>query len=103
EDLVENIKSFRPDIVTWVKNYRISDAGIHVALQKVYDIPFVPPLDVSTGVTTSHTALENRYWTVFKPDAFASLPRWHPGDSRRPPINQQRWWQLSGIRRWLAR
>jgi hypothetical protein len=103
ENVVEHIKSFRPDIVTRVKDHRISDAGIIVALQKVYDIPFVPPLDVNPGVTTSHKALEDRYWTVFKPDAFASLPRWHPGDACRPPINQPLWWRLPWVRRWLAR
>jgi hypothetical protein len=42
-------------------------------MQKVFDIPFVPPLDVATGTQTSFDALRQRYWTVFDPDAFTRL------------------------------
>jgi len=39
-----------------------------VALQKVFDTPFVAPLDVPTGTTTEHAGLRERYWSVLKPD-----------------------------------
>ena len=39
-----------------------------VALQKVFDTPFVAPLDVPTGTTTEHATLRERYWSVLKPD-----------------------------------
>jgi hypothetical protein len=42
--------------------------SIVVALQKVFDTPFVAPLDVPTGTTTEHAALRERYWSVLKPD-----------------------------------
>ena len=51
----------------------VPDAAIQVAMQKSFDIPFVPPLDVATGATTDLEALRRRYWTVFEPDAFAAL------------------------------
>jgi hypothetical protein len=42
--------------------------SVVVALQKVFDTPFVAPLDVPTGTTTEHAALRERYWSVLKPD-----------------------------------
>ena len=42
--------------------------SIVVALQKVFDTPFVAPLDVPTGTTTEHAGLRERYWSVLKPD-----------------------------------
>jgi hypothetical protein len=42
--------------------------SIVVALQKVFDTPFVAPLDVPTGATTDHASLRDRYWSVFNPD-----------------------------------
>ena len=43
--------------------------SIVVALQKVFDTPFVAPLDVPTGATTDHESLRERYWSVFQPNA----------------------------------
>ena len=42
--------------------------SIVVALQKVFDTPFVAPLDVPDGAMTEHAALRERYWSVFQPD-----------------------------------
>jgi hypothetical protein len=42
--------------------------SVVVALQKVFDTPFVAPLDVPTGTMTEHASLRERYWSVFKPD-----------------------------------
>jgi hypothetical protein len=36
--------------------------------KKVFDTPFVAPLDVPTGATTDHPSLRDRYWSVFQPD-----------------------------------
>jgi hypothetical protein len=60
-------------------NYEIretSQGAIIIALQKTYDIPFVPPIDVNSGSTTENEELKQRYWTVFNADAFANLPTW---------------------------
>jgi hypothetical protein len=50
-----------------------TDAGIQVALQKCFDMPFVPPIDVPTGARTDIEALKRGYCTVFEPDAFETL------------------------------
>jgi hypothetical protein len=50
-----------------------ADAGIQVVLQKCFDIPFAPPIDVPTGARTDIEALKRRHWTVFEPDAFETL------------------------------
>ena len=57
------------------EEYRAFDAGIGVIMQKRYDIPFVPPIDVATGTETSNVALKQRYWTVFEPGVFERLER----------------------------
>jgi len=77
-NIIDHAKSFVPNIVTRLRGHRISDAGIALVLQKVYDTDFVAPLDVNTGTTTNHKALEERYWTVFRPNAFSRLQRWRP-------------------------
>lgn len=69
-NIIDNVTKFDPGVAERLKDVRVSDAGVTIALQKVFDIPFVPPLDVSTGATTSNSALATRYWTVFKPNAF---------------------------------
>jgi hypothetical protein len=58
-----------------IKNYSASDAGIRVALRKVHDIPFVAPIDVQTGSKTTIQSLNDRYWTVFDPEAVLRLER----------------------------
>jgi hypothetical protein len=54
-------------------SYRAADAGIFIVLKKVFDIPFVPPIDVNTGARTDNRKLAERYWTVFEPNAFETL------------------------------
>jgi hypothetical protein len=49
-------------------DFRLPESSIVVALQKVFDTPFVAPLDVPTGTTTEHASLRERYWSVFKAD-----------------------------------
>jgi hypothetical protein len=41
---------------------------VFAALQKVFDTPFVAPLDVPTGAASDNMALCDRYWSVFKPE-----------------------------------
>ena len=48
--------------------YTMPVTSLVVALQKVFDTPFVAPLDVPTGTTTEHASLRERYWSVLKPD-----------------------------------
>jgi len=51
-------------------SYNVADGGLCIIMQKVFDIPFVPPLDVATGTQTNVAAVKRRYWSVFEADAF---------------------------------
>lgn len=74
-DFVDSIK-LMPDVGAeddWegsARDLRVCDAGILVIWEKPFDIPFVPPIDVPSGASTSSAALSKRYWTVFEPQAF---------------------------------
>lgn len=69
DDLVEFLALYQPQAQSDFAAFRMPATSIVVALQKVFDTPFVAPLDVSTGSTTEHAALRERYWSVLKPDA----------------------------------
>lgn len=73
QNIVDRVALYFPDAETRSKTV-IYDAGIRIALQKQFDLPFVAPLDIATGVTTDNAALAQRYWTVFTPNAFEQLP-----------------------------
>jgi len=70
ENIRDDVRVFENTIDQRAKNYRAADCGIIVALQKVVDIEFVPPIDVPTGTVVSDKNLKRRYWTVFNPNPF---------------------------------
>lgn len=70
QNIVDNIFPFNPTIAERKKQYRVADSGIVIALQKVFDTPYVPPLDIPSGTTTNNKLLKKRYWSVFDQDAF---------------------------------
>ncbi len=70
QNVIDNVIPFKPNITDRSKNYKIADCGIVVALQKIYDSPYVPPLDVPSNIKTNNKILANRYWSVFKENAF---------------------------------
>jgi hypothetical protein len=74
-NVIEHVSLFMPDVAAREKDTRLTDASVVVILKKVFDIPFVPPLDVNTGTRTDNAALAKRYWTIFDPDAFNRLIR----------------------------
>jgi len=78
KDIHDYTSSFRPNLRDHLKDYKLTDAMMLVVFQKVYDIPFVAPIDMNTGTTTDNKVLETRYWTVFNPDAFVHLPLYVP-------------------------
>lgn len=73
-NIIEHVRPFVPSIEATTRDYRTSDCSTVAMLQKTYDIAFVPPLDLGDGMGAAGPALERRYWTVFQPDAFATLP-----------------------------
>jgi SAM-dependent methyltransferase len=60
----ESIMPYTPDIAVRGSRYKVVDGSMTAIFQKTRDIEYVPPLDVSTGTTTSNEALLRRYWTV---------------------------------------
>jgi hypothetical protein len=68
DDLVEFLALYEPQAKSEFAAYTMPATSVVVALQKVFDTPFVAPLDVPTGTTTEHAALRERYWSVLKPD-----------------------------------
>jgi hypothetical protein len=68
DDLVEFLALYEPQAKSEFAAYTMPVTSLVVALQKVFDTPFVAPLDVPTGTTTEHAALRERYWSVLKAD-----------------------------------
>jgi hypothetical protein len=68
ENLLEFLALYEPQAEKDFAAFRMPVTSIVVALQKVFDTPFVAPLDVPTGATTDHPSLRDRYWSVFQPD-----------------------------------
>lgn len=87
-NVLDHVASYVPDAGNRLADYRAADCMLLFVLKKVYPMEFVAPLDVMTGTRTDNAAIEERYWTVFTPDAFDGL---RPG--RR----------LSRSYRWLER
>jgi hypothetical protein len=68
QNLLDFLTLYEPQAADDFASFRMPVTSIVVALQKVFDTPFVAPLDVQDGVMTEHAALRERYWSVFKPD-----------------------------------
>jgi hypothetical protein len=74
ENITASVSPFEPDIDLRRHAYRAADMGLVIVLQKVFNTPYVAPIDVQTGTRTDNKELEERYWSVFKPNAFESPP-----------------------------
>jgi hypothetical protein len=68
DDLMEFLTLYEPRAKSEFATYTMPVTSLVVALQKVFDTPFVAPIDVPTGMTTEHSSLRERYWSVLKPD-----------------------------------
>ena len=68
QNLLEFLALYEPKAGADFAAFRMPVTSIVVALQKVFDTPFVAPLDVPTDATTDHPSLRDRYWSVFQPD-----------------------------------
>lgn len=73
DNIVDFVAACHPTAEPRLRGYKAPDAGIFTLLQKVYDIPFVAPLDVPTGMQAENESLRNRYWTVFDQGVFERL------------------------------
>jgi hypothetical protein len=68
KDLQDFLALYDRDAASQFADFRMPESSLVVALQKVFDAPFVAPLDVPTGTTTEHAGLRERYWSVLKAD-----------------------------------
>jgi hypothetical protein len=73
QNIIDDVKRHNESIVQNAEHWTVSDAGIVVALQKRFQMDFVPPLDVNTGSKPANETLAARYWTVYTPNAFTRL------------------------------
>ena len=74
KDVVDFLITYHPGFERRIENYGAEDCYATVALQKVFDIDYVAPLDVRTGTQTDNKLLAERYWTVFTPGVFDGPP-----------------------------
>lgn len=49
QNIVDQVASFKPDITERLGDHTVTDAVLIVVFQKVHDVAFVTPLDVTTG------------------------------------------------------
>jgi hypothetical protein len=70
QNIVDCVASSKPDFAISAKELKTADCAIMVVMKKVYDTPYVPPLDVNTGTKTDNKTLKKRYWSVFNEDPF---------------------------------
>ncbi len=91
QNVADYVVMSEPDSRPRMDRSGIIDGGILVAMQKNFDIEFVPPLDVPTGAIIGNRELEERYWTVFNKDAFSDkmLMLKHMPNRARVPYLQQ--------------
>ncbi len=71
-DVISELRKFQGGADSPVDSYRVADGTLFVILQKLYDMDFVPPLDVPNGARVSRQFAEN-YWTVFEPQRFQEM------------------------------
>lgn len=64
KNLIDELAAFDSDIVTRSQTFRLFEATVVTALQKRFNKPFVPPLDLEGDAAD---AFLERYRTVFKP------------------------------------
>jgi hypothetical protein len=92
ENIAASVSPFEPDIDARRHGYRVADMLVVAVLQKVFDIPYVAPIDVPTGTRTDNKLLEERYWSVLKPNAFDNPARSAPGGNDRRSGGKWRLW-----------
>lgn len=64
-DIIGEMQKFPTEFARRAEGYRLFDGSVVVALQKRWDIPYVPPIDVPSGANADNPDLKERYWTVF--------------------------------------
>jgi hypothetical protein len=74
-DILDYLSLFDETARSKFADYKVPELHLLFAFQKIYETPFVAPLDVPTGGETGNDVLCERYWSVFKPNAFVDYRR----------------------------
>lgn len=69
-NIIEEMGKYDAESAERVKNYTFVDGSVFVVMQKMYDLPFVPPIDVRPGSETHNPVLKSRYWSVFDTEEY---------------------------------
>jgi hypothetical protein len=75
QNILDSGKQYYPDLMERFSGYVAEDCGQVMVLQKLTNNPYVAPIDVNNGAKAPNRKLEQRYWTVFRPDTGPRLPR----------------------------
>jgi hypothetical protein len=67
-NILELLTSYEPEAKNKFNALRTRMTYMVAALQKVFDTPFVAPIDVPSHVTSDNATLRDRYWSVLKPE-----------------------------------
>lgn len=71
--VIGEVSEFQEDARSRLGEYRFFDTALLIVLQKLYDLAFVPPIDVPTGAPAADEVIRRRYWTVFDDDRFKAM------------------------------
>ena len=102
DSILRPIRETNPHHHPKLPEFEIADGSIKMVLQKIYDIPYVPPIDVPPDVETGLSEQQKRrYWTVFEPNAFARL-RPNVSAGARIPMNDMEQYReaFAGLKPW---
>lgn len=80
--VINHLAGYDPSARARLQQYRPSECGLVAVLRKVYELPYVAPLDVPSDAGTDNAALLARYSTVFEPRIFLHARRWNDWSMR---------------------
>lgn len=73
ENILKFVEIYEPTMLGSMREQKMADYAALIALQKKLPLPFVPPVDIGTGATTTDARLNRRYWPVFQPKLLESI------------------------------
>lgn len=103
QNLVDQVELYEPNIVSRKEGYRLVEASMVVVLQKRFDSPFVPPVDVPDSAALDRGFVE-RYRSVLNPGWADSRTISAVVRNRVPMLRRfVRAWRLAKSRRRIGR
>jgi hypothetical protein len=79
DGVVDQLASYDAGARERLLHYRPTGCGIVAVLRKIYELPYVAPLDIPGDAETDNAELLARYPTVFDPNIFLKSRNWNEG------------------------